>query len=86
MVPQQARPPEQSGPVPPQLQDPLTQLSPESQTTAQPPQLVSSVLVSTQEVPQQVNPPLQLGPLPPQRQAPDTQLSPESQGWLQPPQ
>ena len=84
--PQQDCPGPQSGPVPPQLQLPETQLSPESQVTLQAPQFDGSVAVFTQPEPQQISGVSQLGPIPPQRQSPPTQNSPLSQVVVQSPQ
>ena len=57
MVPQQILVDAQFGPVPPQLHEPPTQLSPGSQLLSHTPQCRLLVLVSTHWLSQQVRPP-----------------------------
>ena len=75
---QQVSPTAQPAP-PPQVQEPLTQVSPAPQEFQQVPQWTVLVPVSTQELPQQVSPPVQPAPLP-HWQEPPAQVSFNPQG------
>lgn len=76
----------QSGPVPPQLHEPVMHTSPESQAVPQMPQFPSSVSRFTHAEPQQVSGASQSGPITPHLQYPLTQNSPVSHEVAQSPQ
>jgi hypothetical protein len=65
--------------LPEHVHAPLTHVCPTPQTTPQPPQLLESDVVSTQELPQGVPPPAHW-------HAPDSQTRPPPQATPQPPQ